>query len=197
MLEKIFEKAALFISHILSPPLVAFAVLLYAIFEEKVYQNPHFNRALIYSIVIIFLLPLGYTLVLKRLKLISNFFYSQKKERIYLFPLIIAVLVAMMALVPYYQASTTIMKYLQVSTLLFLFIAIITPIIKVSLHMSGLTSLFIIMLWLWGGKSLWFAFLLPPVAWSRLYLNQHTALQIVSGTFIGGFGTLLYIYLTK
>ena len=188
------NKIAKWISHVFDPAITAFFVMLYAIVEEETHRHPQFYKILFVALFISLIFPLIYTLLLLKLKLISNFFYSYKKDRVYLFPLILLVLLCMLGLLRHFQASQILIDYLEISLILFAFIAILTPVTKISLHMTGLTSLFIISLYLWGIKAVPFGFVLPFVAWSRLKLQQHTGFQVFAGTLLGGSGTLCILY---
>ncbi len=183
-----------FLSHLFNPSVFGFLVLLVAALEEEAQTHPHFLEVLFYALLISLFFPLMYTLLLKRLKLIANFFYSKKKDRLYLFPMILIILISMLVIIRHFYASSAVITYLEMSLVLIALVAVITPFTKISLHMTGMTSLFVLCMYLWGSKGALIGFILPAVAWSRLYLSQHSAAQVVSGTLVGGSVTLAYLY---
>ena len=190
MLNKAFESIATFISHVLNPPIVAFVVLFLCVIEEDLHRAPQFAQVLVYSILVGFVVPFIYTIILQRFKVISNFFYSRKKDRIFLFPALLITLVSILIIVRNFGTSHVIIRYLEISLILFFIVLFITPMTKISLHMVGITSIFVIALWVWGMRALYFTPCVPLVAWARVYLRQHSANQVLLGTLVGGSTTL-------
>jgi hypothetical protein len=55
---------------------------------------------------------------------------------------------------------------------------------KISLHMAFLSGAVVILIIVYGVAAVGTLALLPPVAWSRMVLKQHSALQTAAGAFI-------------
>lgn len=68
--------------------------------------------------------------------------------------------------------------------------------IKASGHACGISGPFTLLLYLIGNKAWWVIILIPIVFWSRLKLKRHTYKELVLGTFVGIFSTLLAITTT-
>jgi hypothetical protein len=69
--------------------------------------------------------------------------------------------------------------------------ALLTPVIKVSLHAAGVSGAAVCLAFVFGGWGLAAAALLPVVWWARTVLRRHTAAELALGTFVGGGFTLL------
>lgn len=68
--------------------------------------------------------------------------------------------------------------------LLSLAIGAISPFWKISVHMVGVTLLFLILLLVYSSAYLWLGLLLPLVAWARVNLGHHTLTQVTIGTIL-------------
>jgi len=74
---------------------------------------------------------------------------------------------------------------------------IITTVWKISLHAITLSAL-VTLLVIFRGETFGLGYLvLIPIAWSRLYLKQHTQTQLVAGTLLGIILTALAAWLFK
>lgn len=55
---------------------------------------------------------------------------------------------------------------------------------KISLHTAFLAGAAAILIIVYGALAAWTLTLLPPVAWARVALKQHSALQVAAGAFV-------------
>lgn len=65
--------------------------------------------------------------------------------------------------------------------------------IKASGHACGISGPFMLLLYLIGNNALWTIILIPIVFWSRIKLKRHTYKELVLGTVVGVFSTILAI----
>jgi hypothetical protein len=77
--------------------------------------------------------------------------------------------------------------------------AVITLVWRISIHMIAAAASFVLLLSIDTGfvvsaTNLLLLVLLVGVGWSRWHLRGHTTPQIVGGTFVGFFGTLIFLY---
>ncbi|MFN2461824.1 MAG: phosphatase PAP2 family protein [Candidatus Velthaea sp.] len=73
-----------------------------------------------------------------------------------------------------------------------LLVQLITRWWKISTHALGITAPIVALMYLFGHEPLPFLILIPIVGWARVYLKAHTPLQVVAGTLLGGFSTVLF-----
>jgi membrane-associated phospholipid phosphatase len=70
--------------------------------------------------------------------------------------------------------------------------------IKASIHVAVVCSFVITMGLLYGGMVfLLLCVMAPLVAWSRLFLKKHTAIEVIAGTLFGSFVTSLTFFIGK
>jgi len=72
--------------------------------------------------------------------------------------------------------------------------ALLTPLIKLSLHAAGAAGTLVCLLFVFGLWGLFSAPLLPLVWWARTELGRHTRLELVVGALVGGLGTWAPFY---
>ena len=63
---------------------------------------------------------------------------------------------------------------------------------KISTHALGITAPLVALTVLFGQRPAPFYILIPLVGWSRVYLRAHTLLQVIAGTLLALFTTLLF-----
>jgi len=158
-------------------------------FYLLLFQNgPAFeNSGMILMICFIFsnLIPILTVLLLKKLGKISDLDASQKEQRT--LPLTLGVIYAGIAyLILYFMNVDSLVKGLMFCYMTnSIMIILITKFWKISIHSWGVGAP-IAALWLAG-----FQFIFPPliivtaVGYSRLVLNAHTVLQVITGTILG------------
>jgi hypothetical protein len=64
--------------------------------------------------------------------------------------------------------------------------ALLTPLLKLSLHAAGVTGASVCLVFVFGAWGALFAPVLPLVWWARTVLNRHTPLELALGTLVGG-----------
>jgi hypothetical protein len=73
--------------------------------------------------------------------------------------------------------------------------ALLTPLLKLSLHAAGTAGAFVCLMVVFGLWGLLSAPLLPLVWWARKELGRHTRLELALGALVGGLGTCTSFYL--
>jgi len=136
---------------------------------------------------ILCILPLIYTLALMRIGVISDFNVSDRRQRIYLFPvLLVCFLATVFILYSTEGVSRLVLALLVFGMLNLLACALISICFKISLHCAGLGGL-IVGLYIAFGPFM-FAFglaCLTLTAWSRIILKEHSRAEVISGALFG------------
>ena len=73
--------------------------------------------------------------------------------------------------------------------------ALLTPLLKLSLHAAGAAGTLVCLTAVFGPWGLLSAALLPLVWWARTELGRHTPLELALGVMVGGGGTWVSFYL--
>lgn len=66
---------------------------------------------------------------------------------------------------------------------------------KISIHSMGVAGPAAALIYVFGLPGMVFTLIIPVVMWSRLYLKEHTLLQVIMGGLLGFLSTTLQIYL--
>ncbi len=64
--------------------------------------------------------------------------------------------------------------------------ALLTPLLKLSLHTAGVAGASVCLIFVFGTWGALFAPVLPLVWWARTVLSRHSALELALGTLVGG-----------
>lgn len=111
---------------------------------------------------------------------------SNREDRVV--PLMLSTLGAMIAgylLINHGVRNPELLLMNNVLVALLIALTIITTIWKVSLHTATTAALSTLLVLFGGTNFIWLFALLIPVAWSRLFLKQHTPAQLIAGTAVG------------
>ena len=137
-------------------------------------------------------IPLLYTTVLMRLGIFSNFNVSNRRERIYLFPMLLLCFAAASAFMLHVEVAKLVLLLILYGLLNCLLCALISFRFKISLHCAGMGGLAAGLYFSFGPWSLVPSLpLLALVAWSRVYAGEHTRAEVAAGSAFGLFATLL------
>ncbi len=187
------KKIASIISIILHPLIVTPIVFTILIYHDKLTVGD--NISFIVSITFTTILPFITFLFLKKLKLISDYNVSIRKERV--FPLYLNSLYFLLGYLILYllNADLIIQGLMFCYTVNTFLVAIITKIWKISLHAISISGP-LTALWLDDFKfPLIMATLIILVSISRLILNAHTISQVIAGTLFAIIFTYFELYL--
>ena len=132
-------------------------------------------------------LPLVYILVLMRAGVVKDFHITERRQRIYLFPVVLVCLVAVIVLLYRTEGvSQLVLMMLSFGLISCVVCALITIWFKISLHCAGLGWMIVGLYQAFGIE----AFLLGLAglclaAWSRLVLKEHTLTEVLAGSVFG------------
>lgn len=143
-------------------------------------------------------IPLVYTLALLRIGIIHDFHISDRKQRIYLFPVLLICFV-LGALILYHTEGIghLVLALLGFGVVNCFACALISIWFKISLHCAGLAALGVGTYYSFGFGSLLPAIvILALTAWSRIRLDEHTVREVVAGSLFGGIATGIELYAT-
>jgi len=131
--------------------------------------------------------PLLYILALMRLGRVKDFHITDRRQRIYLFPVVLACMVAVVAILWRTEGVSPLVKdLLVVGFFACLACALITLRFKISLHCCGLGWLVVGLFFSFGaaGGTVGLAGL-GLAAWSRLVVKEHTLAEVIVGSLFG------------
>ena len=74
--------------------------------------------------------------------------------------------------------------------------ALLTPLVKISLHAAGIAGAAVCLTWILGPWASPTFLILPAVWWARLTLARHTPVELLLGTLVGGGLTALAFLVT-
>jgi len=136
---------------------------------------------------ILCIFPLIYILALMRVGLVKDFHITDRRQRIYLFPVMLVCLVVVVAILWRTEGVSPLVKDLLVVGLFTCTAcALITLKFKISLHCSGLGWL-VVGLYFSFGTAVGVVGLagLGLAAWSRLVVKEHTLPEVIAGSVFG------------
>lgn len=178
------QSAAVFLSAVFSPPLVVCygaAALL-----------PHLGGELMWAalIVTVFVFPpVLYVIFLMRKGVVSDFHMAKRGERFRPLKFMVVNTASGMLLFNYLDGPTLIVDIVLACLVALLAVFTITLYYKISAHSAAVSSLWILLMLLYGAPAALFAVCLFLVSWSRMRLLLHTARQTILGCLVGGAAT--------
>lgn len=184
------QKTAKMLSYLLSNPVVGGIGGLMIMFKEEAFLN---NLGLnIFTVLFFYSLVPFITVYYLRLRGRSDTFMSERARRPKHF---LPGLLGYATSAYVFQAwGMTLMKVTSISFLATSFILLLlTFMIKVSIHVAGLTSTIILILYSYGFLALSLLPLIPVLAWARVNTGEHTYGQTALGALIGLMGSTLCI----
>lgn len=131
--------------------------------------------------------PLVYVITLMRFGIIKDFHITDRKQRVYLFPVVLVCLTAVVVILYRTEgASELVLKMLAFGLVSCVVCALITVWFKISLHCVGLGWMSV-GLYQAFGVEVFFLGLggLCLAAWSRLVLREHTLTEVLAGAAFG------------
>lgn len=189
------KRLAKLTSNILNPFLVSFAIIILLSFEA----TPSTSEALKWSLISLALsvLPVFIAVVYlaRRRKLDSIFTNSRwQRKRIYL--LASAWAVAACVVLSYLGAPALLVTtFVAGLAAIFIFMGI-NLFWKISLHTAFVAASVTILIMVYSGIGALTALLLPPVAWARIELEQHSPAQVAGGALLAALIVVLVFRLS-
>jgi membrane-associated phospholipid phosphatase len=183
-------RAAAWISHVASPPLLLCACAVLIAVRE--------GGSAVWLWVVAYgalaaLLPMAYIVRQVQLRRATDIHLPRRQER--LRPLLLAAASGAVAalLLDATGAPSLLVRFAAATAVQTALVLVITLRWKISMHAAAVTALAVLAWVLYGAPGLWLALLIPVVAWARLRLRRHTPAQVLAGALSGAavFGLLL------
>jgi hypothetical protein len=136
---------------------------------------------------ILCIFPLLYILALMRFGIVKDFHITDRRQRVYLFPVMLVCLVAVVFILWRTEGVSPLVRdLLLVGFVSCLTCALITLRFKISLHCAGLSWLVVGLYYSFGpvGGGVGLAGL-ALAAWSRLVVREHTLPEVIAGSVFG------------
>ncbi len=191
-------KLARLVADLTAPPLLAvptFVVLGLYDASRSTASASNFGLALTLAILFGVVFPVGLVVCLKLLHLISTLHIPRREERTLPF-LLTSGGYALGTLLLWWVAGATLLTALMFCyTINTLVVLIINFSWKISVHAVGIGGPLAALTLAFGWVIVPLYLLLPLVGWSRLYLKAHTPGQVLAGSLLGYFATLLQLAL--
>lgn len=129
-------------------------------------------------------IPLAYTVALRKAGLISSLFYSRKSDRVYFYPMMLICEVVVFVFFAWFSTSRALPGAAFAGIIVSLGLAALTRWHKVSYHAAGLGGGLSIAVALVGPWGFVYLPMLALVAYSRVRLREHSWLEVtVGGTY--------------
>jgi membrane-associated phospholipid phosphatase len=129
--------------------------------------------------------PAGYVLWLVATNRVSDLHLSERHHRTA--PFVVSLCASLCGLILLYalHAPTILFVALLAVFVETLFLFAITLRWKISIHTAAMAGLVTFASFVLGSTALFYAPLVPLIAWARIYLHRHTLMQTVAGGVIG------------
>ena len=177
------EKPAKAVSNIFSPTTETLLIIWLATSLNITFLSP--LKVFLISIFFCFVVPFGFFLFLIKIKKISDWDISNRKER-YVFNIITFFSIILCFSVFYFLNEKALVYFYMRLLLPFLLYFLITFFWKISGHML-VNSIFILLLYFRFQRSIVLILgilLLIVVGWSRIKLKKHTLAQVIAGALL-------------
>jgi membrane-associated phospholipid phosphatase len=127
----------------------------------------------------------------------NNLDVSNRKQRIILYPFIIAVVILFIGFVYLMHGPSSLIKASVLIIAALLILDIINTKIKVSGHVAVVSSLVTGLVYAYGGAVFISILLIPLIAWARITEKRHTLKETVVGALCGIVLSLTAIYIVQ
>lgn len=171
---------ARWVSRLFSPPLLGLiGALLLAVWL------PSLSGWLSVYLLLALVLPVGYTIYLVRVGLLSDFHMQIREQRIRPMTFTLVCGAVAWGTLTLGRAPRLLMVFSLASALQTAFLLLVTLRWKISGHATATASLATLLWMLWGGTAVYALAFIPLVAWARVRLNRHSVMQTIGGSLAG------------
>ena len=181
-----------FFSHVFNPMVICVPLFI-AIAVHQGVDIRNSASVILKVVAIATIFPMAYTIALWKWGIFDDIFITNRKQRKYFLPVILFCLGAAVYILWKEQAPRIILELMVASTLAIAVASFITLWYKISLHMTGISSLVTGFFYVYGLKALPVLFILPITAWARLTIKEHTRYEVIWGTLLGIIMTALVL----
>jgi membrane-associated phospholipid phosphatase len=168
------------ITNILSPFLIAFSVIILLSFKSAGSTTDAVKWASL-SIALSVLPVLALVFYLVRRKKLDGIFVNPRWQRTGIYLLSSALGAIGYWLLWYLQAPSLLVATFAAGFAATAVFLVINFFWKISLHTAFIASAVAILIVVYGVSAAWTLLLLPPVAWARVELKQHSLMQVATG----------------
>jgi hypothetical protein len=174
------QRLARLITNILNPFLISFIVLILLAYKATSSTADFIKWAGI-SLAISVLPTLIIAIIMVRSKRLDSFFSNPRQQRYIIY--IIACLLGALGcgLLWYLKAPELLLDTFIAGLVSIIVFTGINYFWKISLHMAFMAASAAALIIVYGAAAAWTCLLLPPVAWARIELKQHSLAQVVTG----------------
>ena len=127
----------------------------------------------------------------------NNLDVSNRKQRIILYPFIIAVVMFFIGFVYFLNGPSSLINASVLIIIALLILDFINMKIKVSGHVAVVSSLVVGLLYSYGSMALFSIFLIPLIAWARIVERRHTLKETIVGAISGILLSVLALYIVQ
>lgn len=127
----------------------------------------------------------------------NNFDVSNRKQRIILYPFIIAVVMFFIGFVYFLNGPSSLISASVLIIVALLILDFINMKIKVSGHVAVVSSLVVGLLYSYGNIAIFSIFLIPLIAWARIVERRHTLKETIVGAVCGILLSVLALYIVQ
>jgi membrane-associated phospholipid phosphatase len=177
------ERLSRLISNILNPFLVSFIIIMLFAFKDAASTIDAIKWALI-SVVLSVLPVFAVVIYLVRCKKLNGIFINPREQRNGIYLLASALGAISCGVLWYFRAPKLLAVTFTAGLVAIIIFMAINYFWKISLHTAFMAAAVAVLIIVYGVAAAWTFILLPPVAWSRMELKQHSATQVMTGAIL-------------
>lgn len=177
------ERLARLTSNLLNPFLVSFAVIVLLAFKVSADTAEALKWAavsLALSVAPVFVI----VVYLVRQKRLDGIFVSQRRQRHWLYLLASILAAAGCGVLWSFEAPYLLKAAFTAGLAAVVAFMVINLFWKISLHTAFTAASVTVVVMVYGSGAAWACLLLPPVAWARIELKQHSLAQVAAGAIL-------------
>ena len=177
------ERLSRLTSNILNPFLVSLIVMLLLAFKDAASTTDAIKWVLI-SVVLSVLPVLVVVIYLVRCKKLNGIFINPREQRngIYILASVLGAISC--GVLWYFRAPKLLAVTFTAGLVAIVIFMAINYFWKISLHTAFMAAAVAVLIMVYGVTVAWTFILLPLVAWSRMELKQHSAMQVMTGAIL-------------
>jgi len=174
------ERLSRLTSNILNPFLVSFIIIMLFSFKDAASTIDAIKWALI-SVVLSVMPVFVVVIYLVRCKKLNGIFINPREQRNGIYLLASALGAISCGVLWYFRAPRLLAVTFTAGLVAIVIFMAINYFWKISLHTAFMAAAVAVLIIVYGVAAAWTFILLPPVAWSRMELKQHSTTQVMTG----------------
>lgn len=174
------ETLAKLTTNVLNPFLASFVIIMLLAFRDTASTTEALKWAAI-SIALSVLPVLATVIYLVRRKKLDGIFVNPRQQRTVIYFLASALGAVGYLLLWYFKAPELLAVTFATGLAAIVVFMGINFCWKISLHTAFVSGAVVVLIIVYGAIAAWTALLLPPVAWARMELKQHSVVQVAAG----------------